>query len=208
MNFTSTFTNIDCSQAHDVVGNKSFDNDLQSSHSNLTDSLLTQASSPVSPLTYIAFGLVCAIVILGLCGNLLTLAITLKFRNALKGHDVLIIALVLCDCAALVMTSLIHPSTYDVFGTDVTAISTIGCKLFIGVRISVMVSSSVVIVLISIERFVAVWFPLRSRYLLSRKTIFRSVCVSVVLSFLVFVTLCILYCEIQDGLCYPKYRVD
>ena len=100
MNFTSTFTNIDCSQAHDVVGNKSFDNDLQSIHSNLTDSLLTQASSPVSPLTYIAFGLVCAIVILGLCGNLLTLAITLKFRNTLKGPDVLIIALVLCDCAA------------------------------------------------------------------------------------------------------------
>ena len=205
MNATSTFTSIDCLETNDIEANSSFDNVTQSLHCNQTSSLLTQAGSPLSTLTYVSFGLICAILILGLCGNLLTLTITIKFRNMLKDHDILITALAICDSAAVILTPFNSPDVYEVLGTDITAVTTIGCKLFLGVWLSLLISSSAITLLISIERFVAVWFPLRSRHLLTRKTILRSVCVSVVLSFLTFITLCILYCEIQDGLCYPNF---
>ena len=204
MNSTSTFTSIDCPETHGVGANSSFDNVTQSLLCNQTYSLLHQSGSPLSTLTYVSFGLICAILILGLCGNLLTLTITVKFRNMLKEHDILITALAVCDSAILVTTPFNHPNVYEVIGTDIRAVSTIGCKLFLGVWQSLVMCSSAITLLISIERFVAVWFPIRSRYLLTRKTILRSLCVTVALSFLTFVTLCILYCEIHDGLCYPN----
>ena len=204
MNTTSTFTSTDCLETHDVGANSSF-NVTQSLHCNQTSSFLPQAGSPLSTLAYVSFGLICAILILGLCGNLLTLTITIKFRNMLKDHDILITALAVCDSAAVLLTPLNSPDVYEVIGTDIRAVTTISCKLFLGVWLSLLISSSAITLLISIERFVVVWFPLRSRYLLTRKTILRSVCVSVALSFLTFITLCILYCEIQDGLCYPNF---
>ena len=205
MNSTSTFTSIDCLETHGVEANTSFNNDTQSLHCNQTNSLLPQADSPLSTLTYFTFGLICAILILGLCGNLLTLTITIKFRNMLKDHDILIISMAICDSAAVLLTPLNSPEVYEVIGRDIRAVTTIGCKLFLGVWLSLLISSSAITLLISIERFVAVWFSLRSRYLLTRKTTLTSVCVSVALSFLTFITLCILYCEIQDALCYPNF---
>ena len=128
----------------------------------------------------------------------------LKSRNTPKGHHVLVIALAVIDSVALITTAVSQQCVYEIFGMDIRAITNIGCKLFMGIWQSASKSSSSVVVLICIERFVAVWLPLRSRYLLSRKLVLRSVWVCVVPIVLIFVLMSILYCEIKDGLCNPN----
>ena len=164
----------------------------------------SQADSPITSLSYISFTAICTVSVLGLLGNFLTLAVTLKFQKPLKGHDILIVALAVIDFAAIITTPFNHPDVYEVLGMDIRAISTVGCKLFLGIWTSLVISSSVILVLISIERFVAVWFPLKAKVLLTRVRILRSMFVSVSVTFLVYVTLSVLYCEIQNGLCYPN----
>ena len=168
---------------------------------NQTLSPYTLDSRPVSGLTYTFFGLTCLFTVLGVCGNLLTLVIMWKSRNTRKGHDVLITALAVSDCMALIATALSHPSVHEVFGMDIRAVTTVGCKLFMGIWQSATSSSFAIVVLICIERFVAVWFPLRSMYLLSQKRIMRSVLGGVTFNVLLMFTMNILYCEIKDGFC-------
>ena len=111
------------------------------------------ASIPVSGLTYTLFGFTCFLACLGLSGNISILAITLKSRDKWKGHDILITALAVADIVALASLSLSQPCFYEVLDRDVRAITTIGCKLFLSVCLSAMFSSSMVVVLISVERF-------------------------------------------------------
>ena len=165
------------------------------------------ASIPVSGLTYTLFGFTCFLACLGLSGNISILAITLKSRDKWKGHNILISALAITDSAALVSLFLTQPCFYDVLGMDVRAITTIGCKLFISVLQSATLCSSMVVVLISVERFLVVWLPHKSRFLLSRKTILRSVLLGVAPIIIICFSVSILYAEInEDGICDPNFQ--
>ena len=169
---------------------------------NQTESLFSKADIPLPIMTYILFGLVCFITILGLFGNSLILTIMIKYRESpLKGHDILIIALALFDGIVLIPTVLSHPSVYEVIGRDIRATTTVGCKLITGIRLSASISSFTVVVIICIERFIAVLFPLRSIYILSRKLLLLSLLISVLTVFILYMTMCVLYSEIVDGKC-------
>ena len=173
---------------------------------NQTEPWYGEADIPLPVLTYILFGLTCLITILGLFGNSLIVTIMIKYRETpLKGHNILIIALALFDGIVLIPTALSHPSVYEVIGRDIQAISTIGCKLFTGIRLSAAVCSFTVVVLICIERFVAVWFPFRSIYLLSRKLVLRCLLISVITIVMMYMTARVLYSEIADGKCDPNF---
>ena len=162
------------------------------------------ADSPITTLSFISFAVICTFTVLGILGNFLTLTVTLKFQKHLKSHDILIVSLTVVDIVAIIATPFNHPTVYEVLGMDIRAITTVGCKLFLSIWQSTGFSSSAILVLISIERFVSVWFPLKAKYLLTRERISRSVFVSVSVIFLVYVTLSVLYCEVQNGVCYPN----
>ena len=151
------------------------------------------------------FGLTCFLTLLGLFGNSLILAVMIKIRDqALKPHDILISALALFDGLALPMSTISHPSVYAVLGTDIRAITTAGCKLFLGLQLSLTICSYTVIVLICVERFIVVWWPLRARYLLTRRLVIRALCTSVIVICLVYITMPVLYSEVVDGKCDPN----
>ena len=154
----------------------------------------------------ICFGLICFVTVLGLFGNILILAVTFRSRaEAFKGHDVLITALALFDGIALVSTAVSLPSTIDIIGMDMRAISTTGCKVFMGVFQPSAISSFSIIVLICIERFIAVWFPFRAKQLLSPKIIYRCLGIVVGIVFIVYATMAILNSETDDGICDPNF---
>ena len=88
---------------------------------------------------------------------------------------------------------------------DIRAITTIGCKISRAVLFPAMFSSSAIVVLICLERFLAVWFPLKTRSLLSEKNIFRAILVCVTPIVLIYVATSVLYCEIKDGVCHPNF---
>ena len=163
------------------------------------------ANVPVSGLTYTLFGLSCFFTCLGLIGNVSILTITWKFRKPGKGHDVLIISLAIIDSIALSPTALMQPCVFEVLGMDVRAITSITCKFFMSVWLSAKYSSSIVVVLISIERFLAVWFPLEIRNLLSSQTALRSLWLCMTPIIIICVTMSTLYCEIDVyGVCIPN----
>ena len=118
----------------------------------------------------------------------------------------LITSLAISDFTALIPSALSHPSVSEVFGMDIRAITTVGCKVAMGIWQSATSSTATIVVLISIERFVAVWFPLRSIYLISRKRIMASVLGCVTFNVVLMFTMNILYCEIKDGFCHPNLK--
>ena len=160
-------------------------------------------SQTVSVLTYTLLGLILFIMVLGLCGNLVTLVIMWQSRQTQRSHDVLITALAISDCVALIPTTLSHSSVSKVVGVDIRAITSVGCKLYAAIWQSATTSTLSVVVLISIERFVAVWFPLRAAVWLSPKRIMRSVLGSVAFNVLFMFTMNILFCDVEDGKCVP-----
>ena len=155
---------------------------------------------PLPRMAYIIFGLTCLVTAVGLIGNALIL-ITKGRTTPLKGHDILVSALAIFDCMALVPTALSQPCVYEVIGMDIRALSTVSCKLFMCVYQFVTFSSFTVVVLICLERFVAVWYPLRSRHVLSRTLVFRTLLITVTVLFMIYVSMAILYSEVSDGIC-------
>ena len=194
-------TSTVCIQAADFQTNITNVNDT----CNQTFTFPTSVGVEITALTYISFAVICTFLLLGMLGNLLTITVTVKFNEALKSHDILIIALALCDITMVTTTPFNHPDVLDVLGMDIRAVTTLVCKLYMGLGQSLRFSSVAIKVIVSIERFVAVWFPLRARFLLTRQRILRSVCVSVSTCFLIYVTMCILYTEIQNGLCNANF---
>ena len=166
----------------------------------------TIVGSPLPVLTYVIFALICFVTVLGLFGNILILVVTFRSKvEAFKGHDVLIFALALFDGIALASTAVSLPSVIDIIGMDIRAISTVGCKVFMSVFQPSAISSFSIIVLICIERFIAVWFPFRAKQLLSPKIV--NICLGIVVGivFIVYGTMAVLNSETDDGICDPNF---
>ena len=165
-------------------------------------------SQTVSVLTCTLLGLILFIMVLGLCGNLVTLVIMWQSRQTQKSHDILITALAISDCITLVPTTLSHSSVSKVVGVDIRAITYVGCKLYAAIWQSATTSTLSVVVLISVERFLAVWFPLRAAVWLSPKRIMGSVLGSVAFNVVFMFTMNILLCDVKDGICGPFLGVN
>ena len=173
---------------------------------NRMNSSIVLADTNLPGLTYFVFGITCFVTVLGLFGNSLILAIISKCRNEpLKAHEVLITALAIFDCIALVPTALSQPRVYDVIGVDIRAITTVGCKCFMGIWQPLEASAITVIVLICIERFVFVWCPLRAWRVISYKLAVKCLLVTLIPVVLVYASTAVLYSEISDGNCIPNF---
>ena len=126
-----------------------------------------------------------------------------KFRRRSEAHGVLIGSLAICDSVACLSWALTQPCVHDVFGMDIRAITTIGCKISWAILYTSMFSSSAIVVLICIERYLAVWMPHR---ILSKQNMLRAVWICVIPIVLIYVTMSVLYCEVKDGVCHPNYE--
>ena len=163
---------------------------------------------PISGFAYTLFGLTCCFAVLGLFGNCLILISMLKFRKRFNAHGVLITSLAICDIIALLSWIPSQPCVQDVFGMDVRAISSIACKISWAILYPAIYGSTAIVVLICIERFLALWFPLRFKSILSERNMLKTVWICMSLIVLIFVTMSILYCEVRDGICHPNFEGD
>ena len=143
---------------------------------------------------------------IGLLGNSLILIGMFKFRRHFNGHSVLITSLAVCDMFVLISYVLAEPCVHDLLGIDVRAISKVSCKIAWAILFTTSFSSSAIVVLIGIERFVAVWFPLTTTRNLSTKKMWKLVGSCVTPIVIIYATMPILYCEIKDGVCHPNFE--
>ena len=162
-------------------------------------------SSPITGLTYTLFCITCCLTLFGLVGNSLILVSMFKLRNRSKGHRKLLTSLAICDTFALVSWALEQPCTHDVLGLDIRAMDTAVCKISWAIMLIATYSSSGVVFLICLERFLAVWFPLRSRHFLSDRNISIAMCVCLIPIVVIYTVTPVLYTEIKDGICYPNF---
>ena len=100
---------------------------------------------------------------LGVVGNLLTVHVmfTARFRRLAVSR--LLVALALSDFVVSIGFPLNKLSVRRLFRTDLRALSTIGCHIFYWTHRAAETASAWLVVLISCERFVAVWLPLRAK---------------------------------------------
>ena len=173
---------------------------------NETNSFPVMADMPPSGLTYALFGLTCLVTVFGLVGNSSILVIMIKFRDTqMKVHDIMVTALAIFDVIALIPTAMDSPAVYTVIGRDIRAITTVGCKVFMSIRQSVSVSSFSAVVLICVERFLMVWYPLKARYLFTRKLVLRCLFIGTTAVVIMYSSLSVLYCETNDGKCLANF---
>ena len=161
-------------------------------------------NNPITWVTYILFAVTSFFTALGLLGNSLILISMYKVRRNFNGHNVLITSLAVFDKIALISWVLTEPCVHDLLGIDVRAISKRTCKTAWAILFTTSFSSSAIVVLIGIARFVAVWFPLTTRRILSTKKMWKIVGSCVTPIVLIYTTMSVLYCEIKDGVCYPN----
>lgn len=155
----------------------------------------------------IGYAIVPLLLVAGLFGNTCVLIImgTIHFRTTTTAVN--LIALALSDTQYILLFPFTKSFTQELFGLDPRAISIAGCKAFFCLFRSAKIISSGIVILISIERFIVVWFPLRAKRLLTRKAAIFLVLILVSMVY-IFDGLWTVTTSIMDGVCIPNFPTE
>ena len=162
-------------------------------------------------LAYFIVTLACVFLLVGLLGNGLTLVVTLKSDTRSKSQNILIMSLAVADTLSLLTNTFYIRAFGEISFIDMTALKSVNnftCKLLNATYRTSIFNSSLMIMLICIERFILVWFPLKSRNFLTKRLTILSVAVCIA-TILVFVAIpSVLYGGIRNGICYHDFDVN
>jgi hypothetical protein len=116
------------------------------------------------------------LLIVGLFGNIASIVVMTRkeFRNMTM--SIIIVALALSDTLLIIMQPHNKPYVHQFITTDLRSYNIISCKTFYWFFRTAKMTSSWLIVLISMERLVAVWFPLKAKFINSKRNIITGVC--------------------------------
>ena len=172
-----TFVNIDITTINITSGNWS---GLGTSNvTNSTDTLserqkmLEQIKGVMFMLQYITLPL---FLVAGLFGNILTILTMASKQFSHLTSRYLLIALAISDTTLLLTQPFNKLWVIKLFGTDLrAAFSDTGCKLFFHIFKTGKMTSSWLVVLLCFERFVAVVFPLKAKFIIKKWVIFLGI---------------------------------
>ncbi|MEW8245681.1 MAG: 7 transmembrane receptor, partial [Candidatus Thiodiazotropha endolucinida] len=164
-----------------------------------------------SPLwfSYVIFAylLTCLLVSLGLFGNFTTLVVLQKSKTLSAGSRLTLMALAVSDTGSLITWTINHSILPQVLKIDIVALTVTGCRLFKAVfRIS-STCSALFVVLICIERFTVVWFPLKSDVLQTKAAAIASISFAVGIAVMLAVPVFI-FTKIINGVCTPQQNFE
>lgn len=129
---------------------------------------------------YPAFGLSVLLLALGLFGNCSTLIIIKRSNSSSKAHNVIIMVLAAADTLSLIISFIKRPHIFDIFSPEFQinlVSSAFTCRLFSTIFMAAVSFSNLLVVIVCIERFIVIWLPLKSRYILSKFRV--TVCIAV-----------------------------
>ena len=150
---------------------------------------------------YTMFSVNCVLFIIGILGNFSILLVVMRSSDRLNPYNLLVIALAISDILALTTKSVFQLTLLEIVNIDVTVVTDIWCKIFFSIRKSVANISLSIIVLICIERFVVVVFPLKLNIVSQRKVTIISLCICVVIDVTAGVLTAAFYTQVIDGTC-------
>ena len=113
--------------------------------------------------------------ILGLFGNFMTIVVMNGKNFRSMTSSLILTAVSISDTALIIMLPFNKKFVLANLPSDPRSVSLMSCKLFFWFWRTAKMTSSWLIVLISIERFAAVWFPLKAQIINSKKNIIAGI---------------------------------
>ena len=152
---------------------------------------------------YINYVYLPTVLIVGVAGNALSIIIMTSRRYSQNTSRMYLIALALSDSMALFTQPFQKAFFHKLVGMDLRSLSDIGCKIFFIARRGSKMTSSWFVVLLCVDRFIAVWFPLKAKLICTKRTaIISMICLYIaVLGW----TLAFSWASkvSNNGMCYP-----
>ncbi|XP_060075386.1 growth hormone secretagogue receptor type 1-like [Ylistrum balloti] len=140
--------------------------------------------------------------LLGLIGNTLTVIIMNRKSFSKLNSRLLLICLASSDTLLLLTQPFNKKFVIKLMGTALRALSDMGCKIFFVFFRTGKMTSSWMVVFLCVERFVAVWFPLKAKSITTKiRTILALAVVYMVM--ITFNSVWSFSSRIVDGMCYP-----
>ena len=159
----------------------------------------------VSWTTVTSYILVPLLVVMGCFGNTFTIIVMRSKRFQHSSTGVYLTALALSDLAFLLTFPFIKGAFIELFGGDIRTLSVTGCRMYFLVYRGTKISSSWYVVLVGIERFLVVWFPLKAKILSNKRVALISTTVATAAIF-TFEAARTGNTNIIDGVCLPFYK--
>ena len=133
------------------------------------------ADSNLDKLLYLGKVMVPSLLVVGVTGNCMSVIIMRRpsFRAMTMGH--VLISLAVSDTTLILMFPFNKTFIMDLLGLDVRGISYYGCKFFFWLWRTAKMTSSWLVVIISLERAVAVLLPLKAHQINSSRNILIAI---------------------------------
>ena len=143
-------------------------------------------NKPQDATEYLIVTLPWIIIILGLLGNAFCAIIVLRkqFRN--KSIGVYLLALAILDTVFLLSNNLFHIGIKILFGVDIQALSNTGCAIVQYIFIASRAMSAWILVVLTVERMLALAIPHLAKSLNTRKRAVISTIVVVVIQGVIY----------------------
>ncbi|XP_062579715.1 thyrotropin-releasing hormone receptor-like [Saccostrea cucullata] len=153
-------------------------------------------------LHYTNFIFLPTFLVLGLVGNCLSIIIMIrpKFKNITS--SMILMALSVSDSVLLLTQPFNKRFIIQLIGTDLRALSDIGCKIFFVIFKTSKMTSSWLVVAMCVERFIAVWFPLKAKFICT-KNVVRVGIISIYVFIGTYTSIWSYASKIKDGICHP-----
>ena len=136
----------------------------------------------------------------GIVGNAIIIATVRGKLCQYRSHGIHLTALAVADIKLLIVNLFNHRFVWNAVGTDLRGISAAGCKVFAFTKSGTKLCSTYFVILLCIERFIGVWFPLKAKQFTTRRIAVRIV-VAVFVTAYVLAFLATVLGKVQDGKC-------
>ncbi|XP_062591919.1 growth hormone secretagogue receptor type 1-like [Saccostrea cucullata] len=168
----------------------------------INTTMLTSETSSITIFDYINYVFLPVSVLLGVVGNSLTVLVMRTDRFSGSPFSCLLIVLALSDLVALLSQPFNKAFFIELIGQDIRAIHDITCKLYIVIRRTSKMMSSWMVVGLCLERFIAVWFPMKAKYLISKRLVLTFI-ISILVIIVSFNGAWSYASRVLDGQCNP-----
>ncbi|XP_041348859.1 galanin-like G-protein coupled receptor npr-9 [Gigantopelta aegis] len=162
--------------------------DIRPSTATLTDAnetscILTtteMSNVPKGISEYVSYVTTFLFVTMGIVGNVLTIVVMFGREFSSMTTSTILVALALSDTALLLMQPFTKVWLVRFLGVDVRALSDVSCKVFFTLFRTSKMCSSWFVVLVCLERLIAVWLPMRAHTICTKRNAVISLTVVLV----------------------------
>lgn len=149
--------------------------DVTTSTTNLSlTTPLPQDTGP-SMVDYINYMFLPITVFVGVAGNLLTILVMKSRYFSTTPSSYLLICLAISDSVLLLTQPFNKAFFIKIIGQDVRAFQSAFCKLYFVIRRASKMTSSWFVVGLCLERFIVVWFPLKAKFVVTKRVLLAGI---------------------------------